>query len=83
MKSQTEMRNEGPALATMATTATNDPWEGLATLTELCNDLEVDPASAKARLSVADLADLSARGDIPGPLVERFAVAIGRARAKP
>lgn len=83
MKSQTEMQNEAPALANLANLAKQSPWEGMETLAELCHDLQVDPASAKARLSVADLAAMIARGDITDPLVERFAVAIGRARAKP
>jgi hypothetical protein len=83
MKSQTEMRNEAPALANLANLAKQSPREGLATLAETCLALDVDPARAKVRLSLAEARTLIECGDIPAPLVERYAVAIGRARARP
>ena len=60
----------------------NQKAPGLLTLTDLCRDLAVDPATPKGRVSVGELAAILAAGDIPPALVERFAVAIGKAHGR-
>jgi hypothetical protein len=68
--------SETKALAPMAPTAPTAT--GLATLADLCTDMAVAPEAARARVSVAELAAMLEHGDIPPPVVERFAAAIGR-----
>ncbi|WP_175534731.1 hypothetical protein [Thiocapsa roseopersicina] len=51
-------------------------------MTDLCRDLAVDPTTPKARVSVGELATILAAGDIPPALVDRFAVAIGKAHGR-
>jgi hypothetical protein len=75
--------SETPALANLAKLAKqNRPAPGLATLADLCRDMAVAPDAARARVSVADLAAMLERGDVSPPVVERFAVAVGRAFAR-
>jgi hypothetical protein len=78
------MRNEAtrnPKTPEPAKTAkaANQNGPGLLTLIDLCRDLAVDPATPKARVSVGELADILAAGDVPPALVDRFAVAVGKA----
>lgn len=81
------MRNEAtrnpktPELAKAANPAKQN-GTGLLTLTDLCRDLAVDPATPKARVSVGELAAILAAGDVPPALVDRFAVAIGKAHGR-
>ena len=71
-----------PAPATTATTATNPAPSGdVATLLDLCADLGVSPDAARARVSVAELAELVA-GTAPTALLVRFSTAIGKALAR-
>ncbi len=76
-------RNPGtPAPATMATLATNPARPGdVATLLDLCADLGVSPGAARARVSVAELAALTA-GTAPPGVLARFSQAIGKALAR-
>ena len=72
---------ETPELANLANPA-NQKAPGLLVLIDLCCDLSVDPATPKARVSVGELTDILAAGDIPPAMVERFAVAIGKAHSR-
>lgn len=72
-----------PALANLANLAKQEPpAAGLSTLAGICRDMDVAPEAARARVSVAELAAMLASGDVPPPVVERFAAAIGRAFAR-
>lgn len=71
-----------PELAQLAQLAQQTEAPGLSTLADLCRDMAVAPEAARARVSVAELAALIDGGDIPPAVVERFAVAVGRAFAR-
>jgi hypothetical protein len=77
-----ERKPKTPTLATLATRATNPPRPGdVATLMDLCADLGVSPAVARASVSVAELAALTA-GTAPEDVLTRFSQAIGKALAR-
>lgn len=82
MKPNRKPESRTPALATVATLATNPAQLGdVATLLDLCADLGVSPADARARVSVAELAALTA-GTARPELLTRFSHAIGKALAR-
>lgn len=81
MRNEATRNPETHELANLANLA-NQNAPGLLTLTDLCRDLTVDPAAPKARVSVGELAAILAAGDVPPALLERFAVAIGKAHSR-
>jgi hypothetical protein len=82
MNSPHEPSRETDPPATTATLATNPAKSGdVAILLGLCTDLGVSPAEARARVSVAELAELTA-GTAPAGVLTRFSQAIGKALAR-
>lgn len=72
----------GATLASLASLARQGSPSGAAVLTALCRTLQVDPSGVKIRISLAELAEAVAAGDILPGMVDRYAPAIGKARAK-
>lgn len=71
-----------PPLAKLANLAKSGSPSGAAVLATLCRTLAVDPTVVKVRISLGELGEAIASGDIPATLVTRYAPAIGKARAR-